>query len=95
MKKRIITRLRTDFLSPRKGFLDGMCSIFDLSGSYFEYNTSESGAEADRKALSSDWGMIGQDIEDARVKLEKMLVKNSNIGVKSKKNGVRSRECYQ
>lgn len=42
-------------------FLIGMGSVFNLSGSYYEYNASKTASEADEKAISKDWETIGQD----------------------------------
>lgn len=52
----------TDYLFSQNGFLIGMGSVLNVAGNYFEYNYSESGSEADARALASDWGAIGQDI---------------------------------
>jgi len=56
---------KTTILFPRTSAIVGMGSIFNIVGNYFEFNYSESGEDADRKAIESDWSMIGQDIEDA------------------------------
>lgn len=61
-------RFRTDFLLPKNDFWIGMGSVLNIRGSYFDYNTSKTELEADRKALMHDWGMVGDDIENARVK---------------------------
>ena len=47
-----------------------MGSVFNLAGNYFEYNTSETDFKADRKALISDWGVIGLDIKNSIAKLD-------------------------
>ena len=69
-------RYRTDFLVPKTSFLVGLGSIFNISGNYFDFNTSESGAEADSKAIESDWAMIGQDINNV---LDKVDSKDFNL----------------
>ncbi|EPM1459855.1 hypothetical protein RG089_003050 [Elizabethkingia anophelis] len=68
MKKNRIKNLRnrTTFLLPRKNILIGMGSIFNLQGKYFEYSTSRSATEANRRALDSDWKMVGEDIKKAQ-----------------------------
>jgi hypothetical protein len=43
------------------GFLTGVASVMDISGSMVRYDASQSGAEADARAIASDWAMIGQD----------------------------------
>ena len=58
-------KYRTDFLFSKSNFLMGMGSVLDLSGTYYTFNASESEKEADRKAIESDWGMIGQDMKEA------------------------------
>lgn len=42
-----------------------MGSILSLFGSYFSFNYSSSAKEADTKAIESDFGVIGKDIEFA------------------------------
>jgi len=63
-------RVKTTYLLPKKSFLIGMGSIFNLRGKYYDYSTSESGIKADRKALENDWKMIGQDMRDAQKQFE-------------------------
>lgn len=58
-------RMRTSFLFPTPTFLSGMSSVLDLAGHPGRYHFSRTGAEADAKALYSDYRMIGQDIEEA------------------------------
>ena len=55
----------TDFLFPEGSFIMGAGSVLDMNGSYFSYNFSPDGQEADRLAIKSDWGVIGQDIKKA------------------------------
>lgn len=64
---------KTDYLFPNMSFISGMGSIIDLSGNYFEYNLSESSEEADRKAIHSDWQVIGQDIYSVFKKINEEL----------------------
>jgi ABC-type arginine transport system ATPase subunit len=56
---------RSDFLFPDTDFLTGMGSVLNIAGSYFEFATSKSENLADIKALRSDWGVTGQDLEAA------------------------------
>lgn len=60
MKKK---KFSTDFLLPKNNFFVGMGSVLNLAGNYFEYNTSSSEVEADKKALYSDWWNVGNDID--------------------------------
>jgi len=52
----------TDFLTPRSSVLTGMGTLLNLAGSYYFYNISATPAEADTRALASDWKIIGQDL---------------------------------
>jgi hypothetical protein len=63
---------RTDFLLPKNDFFVGLGTIMNISGNYFKYNTSETAEEADKKALASDWFMVGQDIKKAKSNFEKL-----------------------
>jgi hypothetical protein len=53
---------RTDFLFPRHSFIVGAGSILSIFDAYLDFNYSKTSAEADRKALESDFGTIGKDI---------------------------------
>ncbi len=72
-------KYKTNILFHRTSFIDGVASIFNISGNYFEFNYSESGEEADRKAIESDWGVIGNDIFEATEELRKELEKEELI----------------
>lgn len=60
MKKKQL--FRSDFLFPDTDFTTGMGSVLNISGSYFDFATSSDENIADLKAISSDWGVIGQDV---------------------------------
>lgn len=53
---------RTDFLCPSGGIMVGAGSIFNLAGSYFDFNGSR---DPDARAIGADWMMVGQDIRAA------------------------------
>ncbi len=53
----------TDHLFPRTNSIIGAGSIFNIAGNYFEFNYSSSDEEADSKAIESDWGTVGCDLE--------------------------------
>jgi hypothetical protein len=57
--------LTSTFLTADAGFLTGMASAVALSGNFYEFNASTTPAEADIRALQSDWSMIGQDLSEA------------------------------
>ena len=56
---------RSDFLFSTPSFLIGTGSVLNIAGNYFSFNYSSSDRQADTKAISSDWGVIGGDIEKA------------------------------
>lgn len=58
-------RYRSDFLFAKGSILLGMGNVLTIAGRYHGFNYSESGEEADFKAIESDFGVIGQDITDA------------------------------
>jgi len=43
----------------------GMGSILNIAGNYFPFAQASSPAEADYRAIESDWGIIGHDIQTA------------------------------
>jgi hypothetical protein len=55
----------SDYLFAQPSFLTGMGRVLDLGGVFDEYNTSETEAEAESKAMLSDWAAVGQDLADA------------------------------
>lgn len=69
--KKLIRRYRTDFLFPKSSFITGMGSVFDLTGNYYTFNSSKTTTIADLKAIESDWGMVGQDINEAIEEVKK------------------------
>ena len=69
-------KVRTDFLFPKTNFAVGLGSIVSVHGSYFEYNNSETNKEADTRAISSDWKMVGKDIQEAILTFCKAISKN-------------------
>lgn len=62
MKK--LNKYRTNILFPRATIFDGIGSIFNIAGSYFDFNYSKSSEEADRIAIENDWGVVGNDIRN-------------------------------
>lgn len=63
-------KYRTDFLFPTSSFLTGVGSVLNVYGNYYVFNSSKTPKIADFKALSSDWGVIGQDIKSVTEKVE-------------------------
>lgn len=60
-----LRQYKTNRLFHRTSVLDGISSIINIPGNYFEFNYSKSGEEADKKALENDWGVVGDDIRKA------------------------------
>ena len=55
----------TLFLVTKPTMAKGTGSVFNIWGNYYGFNMSETEQEADRRALDSDWGMIGEDFRKA------------------------------
>jgi hypothetical protein len=55
----------TDFLFARPSILEGIGRNIDLFGILNVYNTSSSGPDADKQALSNDWQAIYGDLHNA------------------------------
>jgi hypothetical protein len=53
----------TTFLYARPSFIEGVARLLDFGGTLNEYNSSPSGAMADRFALEADWRAIQQDFQ--------------------------------
>ena len=61
----------TDFLTADSSFLTGMGTAVNLSGNFYGFNYSRNATEADIRALSSDWQMVGKDIADSMAEAKK------------------------
>ena len=55
----------TDYLFSKTGFMIGLGSVINLAGNYYLFNGSKTAAEADRRALASDWAMVAEDLRYA------------------------------
>lgn len=64
MQYKMKKRYTTGFLFSTPLFLSGAGTVMNLAGNYYEFNSSDSGSEADQKAIENDFRMIGQDIYD-------------------------------
>jgi|O1111metagenome_2_1110795.scaffolds.fasta_scaffold05080_4 hypothetical protein len=53
---------RTDYLFAKGSFLIGMGNLLGIFSPYYSYNESSSAEAADRTALESDFGVVGQDL---------------------------------
>ncbi|MGD0102173.1 MAG: hypothetical protein ABSC60_17690 [Acidobacteriota bacterium] len=54
--------IQSDFLVATPGPLFGLARFFDFGATFDRYNHSSSIAEADVKALLSDWYIVAQDL---------------------------------
>jgi len=55
----------TEFLFARPTFWSGAARVLDLGGTFDQYNSSRTGDEADARALSNDWIVVGETMRDA------------------------------
>lgn len=65
------TDKRTDYLFKKRSFLTGAGSVIGIFGQPNKFNKSNSGEEADLKALKSDWEMVGLDLRKSILDLTK------------------------
>ncbi|MEN5132364.1 hypothetical protein [Elizabethkingia anophelis] len=65
MKQKSTGKVKTTFLLPKNNFLIGIGSILNIFGVFFSYNYSKSPEEADKRAITCDWKMVGKDFENA------------------------------
>lgn len=56
---------RSDFLFAQPSALFGLARLFDLGGTFDNYNESPTPAMADAWALFNDWCQVGQDLSVA------------------------------
>lgn len=68
MKKQ--KRYTTGFLFSTPSFLSGAGTVINLAGNFYEFNSSDSGFEADEMAIQNDFRMVGQDICDVIEKIK-------------------------
>jgi hypothetical protein len=57
--------MSSDFLFARPTLLTGAARVLDLWGVFDEYNESATPAQADARAIFSDWRITGQDLVGA------------------------------
>ena len=55
---------QTDFLFPTPTKILGTATVFNIWGQFHSFNRSKDGHEADSRAIQSDWGVIGQDLQE-------------------------------
>ncbi len=57
--------MSSDYLFVRPSLFRGLARTLDLAGSLDSYNWSGTGAEADARAMSVDWSLVGDDLATA------------------------------
>ncbi|HVM92514.1 MAG TPA: hypothetical protein VMT67_06860 [Terriglobales bacterium] len=75
-----MNKVKSGFLFANPSFLSGAARALDLYGTFDAYNGSSTEREADYKALSSDWHMVGQDIVAAMAQLSCSLPVDRSVG---------------
>ncbi len=68
--------MRTDFLFAGSSALTGWARLLDLGGTLNLSNVSRSSREADTRALTADWAVLGQDMRIAIASVTAELLKN-------------------
>ncbi len=68
-----LKQYRTNRLFHRTSFIDGIGSIINVAGNYYDFNYTGSDEETDAKAIENDWGMIGDDIRKSIKKINEKL----------------------
>lgn len=58
------------YLFATPSFLSGVARTLDIAGLFDDYNFSETPAEAEIRAMRSDWLSVGRDIHAAMMSLE-------------------------
>lgn len=61
--------------------LSGAARLVDLGGVFDKYNTSQTEAEADSRALASDWFAVGNDLCEAMEQMSSQLTSNGYLHV--------------
>lgn len=72
----------TTYLYATPSFLEGVARLFDFTGSLNVYQCSDSPEQADFKAISSDWIVVGDDFRKAIKDLqgkEKIILPDSVV----------------
>ena len=75
-KKKSYTR---DYIFVTPSFLMGMGSVLNIAGNYFPFTQAWSPAEADRRAIESDWGVVGCALLAAAEEVESGLINSSEV----------------
>ncbi|MBD2326283.1 hypothetical protein H6G21_05305 [Alkalinema sp. FACHB-956] len=55
----------SSFLYAQPSFVEGIARLLDIGGTLQEYNSSLTDHQADELALTADWRVIGEDLNNA------------------------------
>jgi hypothetical protein len=69
----IMNKVKSDFLFAQPSFASGAARVVDLWGQLDAYNDSESGMEADAKAIAADWIVVGDDLVAAMENFHELI----------------------
>jgi hypothetical protein len=64
-------------------WLTGAGTVINLFGRFYSYNTSATEEEADARAISSDWSVVGDDIWNAMQTIQRNDPKQLELDFKS------------
>ncbi|MEO8637564.1 MAG: hypothetical protein ABI430_01535 [Candidatus Taylorbacteria bacterium] len=71
-------KYKSNRLFAEPSFFEGVASVVDLGAViHKDYNFSETGVEADHKALQNDWRAVGDDIRNSISKYEQHLAEST------------------
>ena len=63
--------MRTDYLFAMPSVWSGAARLLDLFGVFDTYNGSATDDLADARAIYSDWHIVGQDLADSMMRMER------------------------
>ena len=70
-RRKIVKVKRSSIVFPTNSIWSGLGSVFNVAGKYFDYHTSNSEMQSDKKALLRDWEMVGNDIKNAETYIKR------------------------
>lgn len=56
---------RSSFLFATPSFLEGFSRVFDVMGTFDDYNVTGASSDPDKRAIAQDWLAVGDDIRAA------------------------------
>jgi hypothetical protein len=87
----------TTYLYATPSFLEGVARLFDFTGSLNAYNCSDSPNQADFKAISSDWMVVGGDLRKAikNYQEHEQIVLNDSLVKEARKELMKDRTIQE